>query len=159
MVSVTAEQHIACTPEAFVAFVMDIERYAEVDDKISPILWSRRQGDVVEFACRPTLAGLPQPKVIQLVRLTEPGRRIDIRLSPLPRNRMAHSMAHFQASFECVPAPGGTRVIRALEFTFTPWVRWLLEPWFGRRLPDEVRRELHLAKEHLERPRQAAEDG
>lgn len=140
---------VACTPPEFLEFVMDIERYAEVDDKIKPILWSNRDGDVVEFACRPKLAGLRQPKVVQRVRLT-PGRRIDISLAPLPRNRLAHAMAAFAASFACAPVAGGTLVTRSLEFRFTPAFGWLLEPLFRRALPGQVRTELLLAKQHFD---------
>jgi len=149
MVKVQVTETIACTPDEFLAFVMDIERYAEVDKKISPVLWQRREGDLMEFACRPTLAGLPQPMVVQQARLT-PGVRIDISLSPLPRNRLAHATAHFEASFECTPVAGGTQVTRTLEFRFTPALRWMLEPLFRRRLPREVRDEVQLAKQYLE---------
>lgn len=152
MVAVRVVEQVACTPDEFLDFVMDIERYATVDDKISPILWARRTGDVVEFACRPKLAGIRQPKVVQQIRLTDPGRRIEIALSPRPRNRIAHAMAQFEASFECEPDQGGTTVTRELRFTFTPLVRWLLEPLFSRRLPAEVDREVRLAKAHLEGP-------
>ena len=149
MVMVQMEETIGCTPEEFLDFVMDIERYAEVDEKINPVLWWRRDGDLLEFACRPKLAGVRQPKVIQQSRLT-PGKRIDISLSPLPRNRMAHTIASFEASFECVEVAGGTRVTRTLNFRFAPAVRWFLEPLFCRRLPREVREEVHLAKKYLE---------
>jgi len=149
MVRVQVTETIACTPDEFLEFVMDIERYAQVDKKISPILWQRREGDLLEFACRPTLAGLPQPKVVQQAALT-PGRRIGISLSPLPRNRLAHAIAHFEASFVCAPVDGGTEVTRTLEFRFTPAVRWLLEPLLRRRLPAEVRDEIRLAKRYLE---------
>lgn len=143
------EETVLVPPERFVALVMDIERYAEVDKKISPVLWARRDGDVVEFACRPKLAGLRQPKVVQYVQLM-PGRRIDIGLMPPPRNRLAHAMAEFWASFECNAIEEGTRVVRTLEFTFTPLARWLLEPMLRRRLESEVREELELAKGYLE---------
>lgn len=73
------QQTVRVAPEEFLDLVMDIERYAQVDKKISPVLWQRRNGDVVEFACRPKLAGLRQPKVIQYAQLT-PGRRIGIGL-------------------------------------------------------------------------------
>ena len=76
--------------------------------------------------------------------------RIDISLSPLPRNRLAHATAHFEASFECTPTAGGTHVTRTLEFRFTPALRWMLEPLFRRRLPREVRDEVQLAKQYLE---------
>lgn len=154
MVRVQVAETVACTPNEFLDFVMDIERYAEVDQKISPILWHRREGDLVEFACRPRLAGLPQPTVVQQIRLT-PGERIDISLSPLPRNRLAHATAHFAASFECTPIPGGVQVTRTLEFRFTPALRWMLEPLFRRRLPSEVRDEVQRAKQYLESTRPA----
>lgn len=149
MVKVQVMETIACTPDEFLEFVMDIERYAEVDKKINPILWQRREGDLLEFACRPTLAGLPQPKVVQQARLT-PGVRIDISLSPLPHNHLAHATAQFEASFECTPSVGGTQVTRTLEFRFTPALRWMLEPLFRRRLPGEVRDEVQLAKQYFE---------
>jgi len=154
MVKVQVTETIACTPGEFLEFVMDIERYAQVDKKISPILWQRRDGDLLEFACRPTLAGLPQPKVVQQARLT-PGRRIVIALSPLPLNRLAHAIARFEASFECAAVDGGTQVTRTLEFRFSRAVRWVLEPLFRRRLPGEVRDEVRLAKQHFEQTKSA----
>lgn len=149
MVSVQVEATIAVSPDELLALVMDIERYAEVDDKIRLVLWSRREGNRVEFACRPQLAGLRQPKVIQFIELT-PGRRVDIGLLPRPANRLAHSMAHFDASFECEPVDGGTRVTRHLQFTFSPVLRWLMEPLLRRRLERDVREEIRRAKEYLE---------
>lgn len=150
MVTVQVQETIGCTPAELLEFVMDIEGYAKVDKKINPVTWARREGDLLEFECRPTLAGLPQPKVVQQARLT-PGTRIDITLSPLPRNRLAHTIARFDASFECAEVEGGTHVTRTLNFRFAPAVRWLFEPLFRRRLPAEVREEIRLAKEHLER--------
>ncbi len=141
---------ICCRPADVLAFVMDIERYAEVDDKIRPVLWARRDGDVVEFACRPRLAGLRQPKVVQQLRQVSPDR-IEIALSPPPRNRLARAMAAFAASVDVRDADGGTLVTRTLEFRFTPAVRWLFEPLFRRRLRAEVIDELQRARTHLER--------
>lgn len=158
MVRVQVEETVATTPSEFLGLVMDIERYAEVDEKIRPILWSRRDGSRVEFACRPKLAGIRQPKVVQFIELT-PDRRIDIGLLPKPQNRLAHLMAHFEASFECTPVDGGTRVTRTLEFRFSPAVRWLMEPLFRRRLERDVRAEIELAKRHLEGVSGAAAPG
>jgi hypothetical protein len=149
MVRVQVVETIAVPPDEILEFVMDIERYAEVDAKIKPILWARRDGNRLEFACRPKLVGLRQPKVVQFAELT-PGRRIDIGLLPRPKNRLAHALARFQASFECVAEGGVTRVVRTLEFTFTPAVRWLAEPLFRRRLPAQVHDEIRRAKAYLE---------
>lgn len=149
MVSVQVQTTIAAAPDEVLGLVMDIDRYAEVDDKIRPVLWSRREGNRLEFACRPKLVGLRQPKVIQFAELT-PGRRIDIGLLPRPANRLAHAMAHFEASFECAPVDDGTRVTRRLQFTFAPAVRWLMEPLFRRRLERDIRDEVRRAKAYLE---------
>lgn len=152
MVKVQVTETIGCTCDELLEFVMDIERYAEVDDKIKPILWRRRSHNLLEFACRPKLAGLRQPKVVQRVQLT-PGERVDIGLAPLPTNRLAHAMADFRASFICRAVDHGTEVTRTLEFRFTPMLRWLLEPLFRRRLDAEVREEITRAKQHLETAR------
>ncbi|GIF77830.1 SRPBCC family protein [Asanoa siamensis] len=149
MVKVQVREMIATSPEEFLGLVMDIERYAQFDDKIRPILWSRRDGNRVEFACRPKLAGLRHPRVVQFLELT-PNQRIDIGLLPKPRNKLAHRIAHFEASFECVPVGDGVRVTRTLEFRFVPAVRWLMDPLFRRRLERDVRVEIGLAKRHLE---------
>src|ERR687893_1050978 len=95
MVKVEVHERIATTPSEFLGLVMDIEHYAELDEKIRPVLWSRRDGNRVEFACRPKLVGLRQPKVVQFLELT-PDRRIDIGLLPKPQNRLAHLMARFE---------------------------------------------------------------
>ena len=149
MIQVEVVETIAVTPEQVLDLVMDIERYAEVDAKIRPVLWARREGHRLEFACRPKLGGVRQPKVVQFAELT-PGQRVDIGLLPKPHNRLAHAMAHFEASFECVAVTGGTQVTRRLRFTFTPAVRWLMEPLFRRRLLREVHDEINLAKSYLE---------
>lgn len=153
MVSAQSIQTIACTPDEFLDFVMDIERYAEVDEKIRPICWSRRVGDTVEFQFRPKLPGLPMPapKLVQRVELT-PGQRIDITNAPSPQNRIGNRMAGFRASFACEPVAGGTRITRRVEMTFPTIIRWLIEPLLGRRLPAAVDRELAQAKTYLERP-------
>lgn len=57
-VTVVKTETIPCPPNEFLEFVLDIEGYAKVDDKIAPVLWSRRDGDVVQFACLPKIAGL-----------------------------------------------------------------------------------------------------
>ena len=164
MVRVRVDEVVDASVEQVLSLVMDIERYARVDEKIRPVLWHRRDGNVVRFACRPKLVGLRQPKVVQYAQLT-PGERIDIGLMPLPANRLAHAVARFRASFECHPVDARpvdgqqgddqqgehrTHLVRTLEFEFAPALRWLLEPLFRRRLEPEVREELRRAKQHLE---------
>lgn len=153
------DEVVDASVEQVLSLVMDIERYARMDEKIRPVLWHRPDGNVVRFACRPKLVGLRQPKVVQYAQLT-PGERIDIGLVPLPANRLAHALAQFRASFECHPVDvqqvdrhqveQRTHLVRTLEFEFTPALRWLLEPLLRRRLESEVREELRRAKQHLE---------
>lgn len=126
MVTITGTVTIAVAPGAFLALVTDTERYAQVDDKIRPVLWSRRRGDRVEFTCRPKLASLRHPTVVQFLHLTS-GERIDIGLLPPPANR--------------------------LRCSFSAATRWLLEAMFSRRLAAAVRDELRRASQYLEAAR------
>jgi hypothetical protein len=151
MVKVELEETIACSPEAYLDFVMDVERYKEVDDKLGPILWTRRRGDVLEFKFRPKLPGfrLPEPGTISQMRLV-PGRRIDVELAPLPHNALGRATSRFRASFACTPVDGGVRVTRMISFDFNPLIRWFFEPRLSRTLPASVERELRLSKKLLE---------
>src|SRR5439155_22651948 len=100
MGTVQMEQTIRCSPEEFLDFVMDIERYAEVDDKLGAFDWVRREGNLVEFKFRPILPGIPgpAPKMVARGRLT-PGERIDVTLAPLPHNKLFNRLMTFAASF------------------------------------------------------------
>ncbi|SFQ03357.1 Polyketide cyclase / dehydrase and lipid transport [Amycolatopsis arida] len=150
MVAVTVERTIGCAPETFVEFVLDVRRYAEVDDKIGRILWVRRRPGLTEFKFRPRLPGLrlPEPGTVSRMRLVQ-GNRIDIALAPLPRNALSRFVSRFRAGFTCAPAPGGTTVTRTISFDFNPLVRPLLEPTLRHTLPESVERELRLAEEIL----------
>ncbi|MEV6447989.1 SRPBCC family protein [Amycolatopsis sp. NPDC051716] len=151
MVEVTVEEVVSCTPEAFLALVMDPRRYAEVDRKLGRIDWVRADGDVAEFRFRSVLPGLgPGPKIVSRMTLT-PGRRVDVRLPDRPENRLARRLSTFEASFECVPAGEGIRVRRRIAFGFVAPLRWLVEPVLRRRLPADVEAEVKGAKRLLER--------
>lgn len=152
MVEVELEESIRCSPDVWLDFVMDVQRYAGVDDKIGPITWARRAGDLLEFKFTPRLPGLTLPalRIVSQMRLT-PGRRIDVQLAPLPRNLISRLVSRFRASFACEPENGGVRVTRAISFSFNPVVRGFVEPVLRRTLPQSVERELRLAKQVLER--------
>jgi hypothetical protein len=151
VVEVVRSETIACRPEDWLELVLDVHRYAAVDDKIGPIRWVRRHGDLTEFRFTSRLPGLPLPgpAIVSQMRLT-PGRRIDVRLAPLPRNLVSHLLTRFRARFSCEPADGGVRVTREIALGFVPPVGWLLERVLRRTLPLSVERELRLAKEVLE---------
>lgn len=149
MLTVQATETISCTPEELLDFVMDVERYAQVDSKIRPVRWSRREGGLTEFCFRPKLAGLPAPPAVAQMRLT-PGERVDIVLAPSPANRLTRLASDFDASFVCTPVEGGTRLVRTLNFRFRPLLRWLAEPLLRRRMAAEVSEEVRLAKQYLQ---------
>ncbi|KAB2346084.1 SRPBCC family protein [Actinomadura rudentiformis] len=149
MLTVTVTETISCTPDELLEFVMDVERYAQIDKKIRPIRCVRRDGDLTEFGFRPSVAGLPGPPTVSQMRRT-PGERIDIRLAPPPANRLSRLTTDFDASFVCTPVEGGTRLIRTLNYRFKPWLGWLAEPLLRHRLNADVQEEVRLAKQHLE---------
>jgi hypothetical protein len=154
MVRAQTTRTIQCTPDEFLALVMDIERYAEVDDKIRPIYWSRRTGNVLEFRFRPKLPGLPipSPKLVQRVELT-PGKRVDIANAPLPDNKIGNRMSSFTASFVCEAIDGATVVTRTIDLTLPAPMRWFVEPILRRRLQAAVDDEIDRAKARLESSR------
>jgi Polyketide cyclase / dehydrase and lipid transport len=150
MLTVEVTETIACPPDELLGFVMDPERYAEVDRKMRPVLWVRREATVTEFKFRPRLAGLPGPPTISRMVLT-PGERVDVELAPPPANRFARMASDFTASFVGTPVEGGTELVRTLNFDFRPVLGWLLERLLRRRMTAAVRDEVRLAKQHLER--------
>nr|WP_042191230.1 SRPBCC family protein [Kibdelosporangium sp. MJ126-NF4] len=151
MVKVEVESVFACSAETYLEFVMDPQRYSEVDDKIGDIGWVHREGDVCDFLFRPSLPGmsLPEPKAVSRMSLT-PGERVDVRLAPVARNMVNRWVSKFSARFSCVPVDGGIRVTRMISFDFNPVVRWFFEPRVRQSLQASVEREHVLARPLLE---------
>lgn len=151
MIEVTRSTVIGCRPQQWLDLVLDVHRYRTVDDKIGPIHWVRRDGDLNEFRFRSHLPGVPLPgtTIVSQMRLV-PDDHIDVRLAPLPHNPASHAVVRFRARFSCHPAPHGTRVTRMIAFHFHPPLRWLIEPILRRTLPASVERELQLATQPLE---------
>ncbi|QWF83288.1 SRPBCC family protein [Amycolatopsis sp. CA-230715] len=151
MAEASATETIACTPGELLEFVLDPERYAEVDRKIGPIDWVRREATTTTFRFRGRVPGLPgpMPKIESRMTLT-PGERVDVVLPRVRANRLANLMSEFSASWVCVPADGGTTVTRTVRFAFKGPAKWLLEPALDRVLPADLVDELHQAKAYLE---------
>jgi hypothetical protein len=147
MVRVTVEKTVRCSPDEFLALVMDAERYAQIDDKLGHIDWVRRDGDVTRFKFRSRLPGMPgpMPKIVSQMRLT-PGSRVDVEYAPVRENWLTRRLSKFSASFVCQPTSGGTLVTRDIEFRFIPVLSWLVEPVLRRTLPPDVEREVEGAK-------------
>jgi hypothetical protein len=152
MLEVVVEETMNCTPDDFLEFVLDVHRYAEVDDKIGTIDWARRDGDLTEFKFRPVLPGIPgpAPKMVMWVRRV-PGTSIEMSMAPLPHNRWIRHLVRFDASFECTPVEGGTRVRSVTSMDVTPAARWLMEAILRRTLPGNIRGEMDRAKVYLDR--------
>jgi hypothetical protein len=134
-----------CTPDEYLAFVLDVERYRQVDDKLGEIDWVRTDGPVTEFRFRPKMPLMPwSPKVVSRMTLT-PGRRIDIEYAPPPQNRLARRLSTFSAYFECEPTAEGTRVTRSATISLPILLRPVERLTLGRQLQASVERELALA--------------
>src|SRR5687767_11079834 len=113
----TATATIKCTADEYLAFVLDVERYREVDDKLGPIDWVRTDGSVTEFRFRPRMPLMPwSPKVVSRMTLT-PGQRIDIEYAPPPHNRLARALSTFSAYFACEPTDRGITVTRSVTIS------------------------------------------
>ncbi|WP_169811604.1 SRPBCC family protein [Nocardia shimofusensis] len=148
---VVVRQLMKCSPDEYLDFVMDVERYAEVDDKITSLSWIRREGDVVRFRFRPALPGLPRPMPKMVLQLTlVAGERIDLRLAPLPMNKFGNRVMTYTGSFVCTPADGGTLVTSSTTLEVIPALRWLVEPILRRTLPANFQAEIEHAKSYIE---------
>lgn len=134
----------SCDASEYLAFVLDVERYREVDDKIGPIAWVRTEGNVTEFRFRPKMPMMPwSPKVVSRMTLT-PGERIDIQYAPKPQNRLAHLLSSFSAFFACEPVDGGIRVTRSVTISLPALLRPVERLTLTSNLQRSVERELEL---------------
>jgi hypothetical protein len=151
LVEARAQKIMACTPDEFLEFAMDVERYAGVDDKLGPFDWVRREGNVVQFKFRPAMPGLPgpAPKMVAQGILT-PGKRVDVSLVALPQNRLWNRLIKFNASFACEPVDSGTLVTRIMTAELNPMVRWLVESILQRNLLGNIETEVERAKVYIE---------
>ncbi len=135
---------LQCTADEYFAFVLDVERYRQVDDKLGRIDWVRTEGNVTEFRFRPKMPLMPwSPKVVSLMTLT-PGERIDIQYAPKPHNRLARALSSFSAYFAVEPAADGIRVTRSVTISLPATLGPIERLTLGRRLQASVERELAL---------------
>src|SRR5438309_11525413 len=142
----TATATLKTTAEEYLAFVLDVERYRQVDDKLGPIDWVRTEGNVTDFRFRPKMPLTPwSPKVVSRMTLT-PGQRIDIEYAPKPHNRLARALSSFSAYFSCEPNGEGIRVTRSVTISLPAFLRPIERLTLGRRLQASVERELVLSR-------------
>jgi hypothetical protein len=143
-----AEMVMATTAARVLEFVMDVERYRNVDTKIGKIHWVERSpdGSQVTFRFTPRLGPVPA-----LMRSTQHvTRHGDQALTIRPAPSWTDRLARFQGTVECHPHTDGVRVQRRLEFWLTPLLRPLLGPPLRRWLATDVPAELDAARRFLE---------
>jgi hypothetical protein len=149
MAAGTATATIRTSADEYLAFVLDVERYRQVDDKLGRIDWVRTEGYVTEFRFRPKVPLMPwSPKVVSRMTLT-PGQRIDVRYAPKPHNRLAHAVSSFSAFFDVERADEGVRVTRSVTISLPRLLRPIERLTLGRRLQASVERELALTRDVL----------
>ncbi len=142
---------INCPAERVLEFVMDPRAYAAVDRKIGAIEWVRRAGDVTEFRFGSRLPGIPGPAAKVVSRMTRtPGERVDVRLPPIPANRLANLVSEFSASWVCAASGERTAVTRTVRCGFKGPLKWFAEPVLRRTLRPDVEDEMRQAKAALE---------
>ena len=137
MIKVSAETHIRCTPEQVRDFVLDVERYRLADHKIGKVRAREElDGDAV-VTFRTNMRGMIASTRQRLhVVGTE---RIEVSALPSWQDKLVQ----FHGLFEFRPDEDGTHVRHAYEFSFSPAVKWMMEPylrsWLARNIDDEVK--------------------
>jgi ribosome-associated toxin RatA of RatAB toxin-antitoxin module len=147
MASGESELVIQYPPDGIIDFVMDLQEYRKVDDKLGTIHWIKPapDGEGVFVRFRPKLMGMPGPNTTQRV-VVHPGHRIEI--SGVPA--WTDAFVTFRGYFRCEPTAEGTKVTRGLDFRFRKPMSWLMNGMVTRWLATAIPRELAQAKEYLE---------
>lgn len=135
------------SPREIIEFVLDLNEYQKVDDKLAKVYHVEREGDAVVFRFRPRLMGLPGPVTTQRVALNDQGDRIEV--SGIPS--WSDAFVGFHAFFQFTETEEGTLVHRRVEFRFAPPMSLLMDRAVGRWLAKDVPKELHNAREYLRR--------
>ncbi len=141
-----AELVIDYPPQGIIDFVMDLNEYRKVDDKLGKIYWIKPapDGNGVYVHFGPKLMGMPVPSTTQRVVAT-PDHRIEITGVP----SWTDSMVTFHAYFRCEPVEGGTKIVRGLNFRFSKAMSWMMDGAVTRGLAKSIPKELANAKEYL----------
>ncbi|MHB1785013.1 MAG: SRPBCC family protein [Acidimicrobiales bacterium] len=145
MIVVEATEDIASSAERVLSFVMDIDRYRQVDRKIWRVRRSERHDDEVVVAMWTRVGPLLLPAT-QRLRLI-PGRRIDVDNEPSWQDHLVD----FHGEFICEPAQHGVRVTHRYTFAFKGLGR-ISEPLVRAWLRRDIKAEVERLREHLEEP-------
>jgi hypothetical protein len=144
MIDVQATEVIDRSAEDILGFVMDLDAYRSADHKIGKVRSIRREGDDAVVSFRSRARGLPA-LARQRMHLV-PGQRIDVTNVASWQDRLVH----FEGSFACEPAPGGTRVTHRYVFDFKGPARWILEPYLHTWMAQDIRAEVARMKRIME---------
>jgi hypothetical protein len=126
------------SPQEVLAFVLDFERYRQVDHKIGRIRAVERRGDDGLVTIRGRIRGIPLA-VDRLAYHVVPNSRLELRSVP---SVWPGAVVWFEGHFICEPAEHGTRVSHRECLAFRRPFSWLFEPllraWLARDTAEEM---------------------
>ncbi len=133
---------IKAEPQTVLEFVLDLERYRQVDTKIGKIKSVERDGNTYTARFGGKLRGIPGPALTYTITLM-PWTRLDV----AGRNAW---LLDFQGSFACAPTGDGVEVEHVERFAFKPPAKWLIEPWARDWLRKDTQAEMERMKAAIE---------
>lgn len=127
-------------PREVLEFVLDLDRYRQVDEKITSVSSQPDLGEEQRTGrahYRGKLRGFRTPSQWQVVSL-DPWHRHDLKTEP---GQWTARMAEFEGGFICDERDGGSTALTHFEqFDFRAPAKWILEPyldgWMQRYLTD-----------------------
>jgi polyketide cyclase/dehydrase/lipid transport protein len=134
------------SPREVLEFVIDFERYRQVDHKIAAIRASERRGNEGVVTIRGRIRGVPAA-VDRLAYRLVPYSRLELRSVPSLWPGLA---VRFEGDFSCEVEADGTLVSHRECFAFRRPFRWLLEPLLGPWLARDTEAEMIRLRRALE---------
>lgn len=140
MIEASATRQVRATSREVLEFVLDLDRYRQVDPKIArvtqPVVLDNEGNGTVRYWGR--MRGTPPLPDVNVVRLT-PWTELTLTSAPRQPGRL---VLDFEGRFVCVDSADGCTVTHSYEVRFRRPFRWIYDPLLRTWLQEEVTLEL-----------------
>lgn len=132
----SAAREIPASPQQVLEFVLDLDRYSQVDTKVgrvvNPVVVDEHgRGSTKYWGRMRGTPPMPDKNVVALDRWTS------LVFTSAPR-QPGRLIVNFSGRFDCEPSPAGCRLMHSYEVQFRRPFRWIYEPLLATWLQEEL---------------------